>query len=140
MPLVLVGNKCDINSASNHLVCEKAHKFAQDVLKCPYFETSAKDNKNVQNCFKKAVELINQLIESSVRRESVNAANEVRRNSTMSFVRRISISASPKRTMFERRFSEPVVCNNDPSSKKRNNIKHLDDERHRKKSKNCIIS
>jgi hypothetical protein len=119
--------------------------LSQDLFKCSYFETSAKDDKNVQDCFSKIIELINENVEAIARQEFLSQINSNRRNSTMSFVRRISISTSPKRNMLARRYSEPAVGNNGNCLKIALETKaRIDEEEearmNRKKVKNCVIS
>jgi len=49
MPCVIVGNKVDL-AEKRQVSLEEAQKMAAD-LKCPYFETSAKTNVNVEKAF-----------------------------------------------------------------------------------------
>jgi hypothetical protein len=94
-------------------VCEKAERLSQDLFKCRYFETSAKDDKNVQDCFSKIIELINE----TEHRESLSQINSNRSKSTMSLFRRISIFTSPMRNVLVRPSVEPSVKNNEKMKK-----------------------
>ena len=138
--MILVGNKCDNNKVQNKIVAEKAKKISQEVFKCSLFETSAKDNINVNECFNKIFELIHEQLEEAARREAMLDISK-RRNSTISFVRRISVNVNnAKQESLSRRFSEPaVVVSNDQISKA-----DLEAKSRlyfgRKKQKNCVIS
>lgn len=49
IPLVVVGNKSDLEK-ERHVYREEGEELAS-ILKCPFFETSAKENINVENVF-----------------------------------------------------------------------------------------
>eukprot|EP01117_Protostelium_nocturnum_P017878 TRINITY_DN7359_c0_g1_i1.p1 TRINITY_DN7359_c0_g1~~TRINITY_DN7359_c0_g1_i1.p1 ORF type:complete len:189 (-),score=45.03 TRINITY_DN7359_c0_g1_i1:116-682(-) len=49
IPLVLVGSKCDLDSERT-VSTEEGEKLAKS-LGCPFFETSAKDKINIEECF-----------------------------------------------------------------------------------------
>lgn len=153
IPIVLVGNKSD-------LVSEKFNIIEKDIesFKCVYIESSAKDNLNVSQIFKTVFELILKEIEEI--REAMNVANNInRRNSSISFVRRISAhNLIGHRTDQSRRFSEPVCVDKPPKvdapKKKKNSLKEKDKDKDKdkdsnkesltptskRKQKNCIIS
>lgn len=125
--MILVGNKLDMTSSGlNPLdstavdpVARKAMLLAQTTLKCPYIETSAKDNVNVGKIFTLAAEQVYRDVEAALEAINNSAADSSgsggggRRNSTISFVvRRISstnLTVKPVERL-SRRFSEPVAC------------------------------
>lgn len=50
LPMVLVGNKCDLiqeRSIKHEMGAARATEYG-----CPFFETSARDNKNIQEGFR----------------------------------------------------------------------------------------
>ena len=55
-PFILVGNKCDIKE-SIHLSQEDITAYCKEHNNMPYFETSAKDNINLEETFDKAVDM-----------------------------------------------------------------------------------
>ncbi|KAH0571930.1 Ras-related protein Rap-1b [Spironucleus salmonicida] len=57
VPMVLVGNKCDIED--REVQREEAEKLAEE-WKCQYIETSAKDNINIAQVFEDVVKAIRQ--------------------------------------------------------------------------------
>lgn len=139
VPIVLVGNKSDLVNPSDITELEQEFLSVIESFKCVYIETSAKNNTNVSDIFKIIIELIVRDVE-----DGSSSAN--RRNSSISFVRRLSISANRKRqTEQSRRFSEPAVVKN-PSQQKNRNKQNSAKESgkttplFRKKQKNCSIS
>jgi hypothetical protein len=58
----------------------------------------------------------------------------------MSFVRRISVSASSNKTINARRFSEPVVTSNIETNKLTSRQLDMKIENNNKKQRNCLIS
>lgn len=125
-PMILVGNKLDISTTTPvapdtaivEAVARKAMNLAQTTFKCPYIETSAKENLNVTKIFTLVAEQIYREIEAAIEamnnaNDAANGAGSARRNSTISFVvRRISstnLSVKPIERL-SRRFSEPVAC------------------------------
>jgi len=54
---ILIGNKIDVSESKRKISTSKAKKLADDHHML-YFETSAKDGTNVDECFKKVAELI----------------------------------------------------------------------------------
>jgi len=56
IPLVLVGNKCDLEN-ERQVSKPEAEKKAKE-WKCPFFETSAKEKINIENCFYQVVKEI----------------------------------------------------------------------------------
>lgn len=58
-PFVLVGNKCDLE-AERSVTRDMLHDFAtKELWNVPYFETSAKMNKNIQEC---VAELVREIV------------------------------------------------------------------------------
>jgi GTPase KRas protein len=53
VPIVIVGNKKDYYNGRE--VSTEEGKMLADSLGCDFFETSAKTNSNVENCFKSVV-------------------------------------------------------------------------------------
>ncbi|CAF0841723.1 unnamed protein product [Brachionus calyciflorus] len=151
IPIVLVGNKLDLKNDTS-----KVASSLDDKMKSQYIETSAKDNINVTQIFKLVIDLIIKEIEET--REAINAANNVgRRNSSISFVRRISThNLMGLKTVDHsaRRFSEPACVDNkikdksnqkksDKCTSKESNNKGCNTPTTtttRRKQKNCIIS
>ena len=136
-------------------ISEKADSLASDAFKCKYVETSAKNNVNVTKMFNMIVELILKELEEireSASSQSLNVTN--RRNSSISFVRRISVGACGKLSETSRRYSEPAVGENpvlSQTSKKpkkstcqsgKESIKDSSTptSSSRRKQKHCIIS
>ena len=138
-------------------ISEKADLLATDTFKCKYVETSAKNNVNVTKMFNMIVELILKELEEireSASSQSLNVTN--RRNSSISFVRRISVGACGKLSEQSRRYSEPAVgehpVKNNQTSKKpkkgtasqsgKESIKDSSTptSSSRRKQKHCIIS
>lgn len=123
--MILVGNKTDLSSSpaeakASEKVLKQAQLLAQSTFKCPFVETSAKENLNVEKIFTLVVEQVYRELEAAL--EALNAAANAdgsgsggngRRNSTISFVvRRISstnLTVKPIERL-SRRFSEPVAC------------------------------
>lgn len=143
IPIVIVGNKSDLTSEKSKIPSRLDEK-----LRSQYIESSAKDNVNVTLMFKMVIDLIIKEIEDT--REAINAANNIsRRNSSISFVRRISTHnlMGFKSDHSTRRFSEPVCVDNikkEKSNKKsdkssKENTKGFTTPTKRK-PKNCIIS
>lgn len=99
-------------------VIRRAMILAQSTFKCPFVETSAKEDLNVGRIFTLVVEQVFRELEAAL--EALNAAANAdgsgantRRNSTISFVvRRISSSNLTVKPIerLSRRFSEPVAC------------------------------
>merc|ERR1719150_2255282 len=50
IPLILVGNKCDLTD-EREVTKEEATRLAENEWEVPFFETSAKTNINVEACF-----------------------------------------------------------------------------------------
>jgi GTPase SAR1 family protein len=143
--MILVGNKCDMATEKSSAISKKAQSLAQDTFKCLYVESSAKNNINVTKIFNSLVELISkEMQELKQLRDSLNAANsQSRRNSSISLVRRISVSTVAKKNEQSRRFSEPVV--NDKINKKNKNGSGKESTNvltpnSRRKQKICTIS
>ncbi|KAJ2746801.1 GTP-binding protein [Coemansia sp. BCRC 34301] len=55
--IVLVGTKCDLVD-ERQVTTKEAQKVA-DEFKCPYMETSAKDNKNIEELFVESIKVAN---------------------------------------------------------------------------------
>lgn len=102
----------------NETISVKAAKLANTVFKSKYLETSAKMNINVTKMFDIVVNLIlKELDEIRQQQESANLGQSVnRRNSSISFVRRISVGTVNKMSEQSRRYSEPVVNENQSSN------------------------
>jgi GTPase SAR1 family protein len=133
--MILVGNKCDNHTNPVKSFYEKANHVSQNVLKCLHFETSAKDDTNVKECFSKIFELISEQVDEAAKREASEIDNIKRRNSSMSFVR-----ASSNKTINARRFSEPVVTSNIETNKLSSRQLDTKIENNNKKQRNCLIS
>ncbi|RNA40963.1 ras-related Rap-1b-like [Brachionus plicatilis] len=142
IPIVIVGNKSDLKT-------EKTKNFLSldEKIKFQYVQSSAKENINVPQIFKLVVDLIIKEIEET--REALNAANISRRNSTISFVRRISTHnlMGLRADHSARRFSEPVCVENQTEEKisKKSDKSTKDSTKGlttptKRKQKNCIIS
>ncbi|KAG9391004.1 Small GTPase superfamily [Carpediemonas membranifera] len=58
VPMVIVGNKCDLPE-DQHQVSEAEGKALADKLGIPFFPTSAKENKNIDESYAKLVREIN---------------------------------------------------------------------------------
>ena len=146
MPLILVGNKLDLIS-ENCSVSHNAKEIANESFKCVYIESSAKENINISRIFETAVELIlKEIDELKQLKDSLNGSNNVsRRNSSMSFVRRISENASNKRDA-SRRYSEPAVVENNVKNMVKSKLNCSKESEKsstpnsKRKQKNCIIS
>jgi 50S ribosomal subunit-associated GTPase HflX len=151
-PMVLVGNKSDL--AYNRAVINKrANELASDLFKCGYIEASAKENLNVTKIFNSIVDIVYKDMEEM--KEALNIQNNVnRRNSSISFVRRISVS-TVNRVNLERRFSEPAAqaaCSSAKTSGGKKSQKasasgkdsgkesSTPTSTHKRKQKNCTIS
>jgi hypothetical protein len=135
IPIILLGNKCDLIDIDTDALSKQAQSIANDHFKCTYVETSAKNDINVSKAFQAVVELILKKIDEQ---NALNAANVSRRSSTVSFMRRISISL-PAKT--DRRYSDTVVteiknqnCSQNKSNTNANNHKKDSHKKH------CIIS
>jgi len=63
VPMVFCGNKCDLENERR--VVRKAGEDLSAVWQCPFYETSAKTNKNTELCFYECVRQIRMLKESS---------------------------------------------------------------------------
>lgn len=119
-----------------------------DKIRLQYIQSSAKENKNVSQIFKLVIELILKEIEET--REALNAAANIsRRNSTISFVRRISTHnlMGLRADHSSRRYSEPVCVENPKEEKmeKKSDKSSKDSSKGfttptKRKQKNCIIS
>lgn len=151
IPIVLVGNKKDLvdESFGNFNLSKKASKLAIEEFNCVYVETSAKNNLNINEIFNSVVDLIvKELWEYKDSKEQ--SASTSRRNSSLSFVRHMSVSNLEKRFSVSRRFSEPTSAALSCQSNKRNNSKLIEaviekrdlEKKCSKKQhqKNCIIS
>ena len=121
----------------------------EEKIKFQYIQSSAKENINVSEIFKLVIDLIIKEIEET--REALNAsANISRRNSTISFVRRISTQnlMGLKADHSARRFSEPVCVENskeEKNKKKSDKSSSKDSTKgittpNKRKQKNCVIS
>ena len=65
-PFILIGNKCDLENEIK-VNKEDITYYCENNNKMPYFETSAKDNINVEAAFNKACELmLKKLLEEEV--------------------------------------------------------------------------
>lgn len=140
VPIVLVGNKCDlIDSKNEAILLEKEFFDLIDSFKCVYIETSAKTNTNVDEIFKVLIELI-------IRENDDSLMNVNRRNSSISFVRRLSVSANRRKQAEQtRRFSEPAVVKKAlPTKPKSKQSSEKESGKStplfRRKQKNCTIS
>ncbi len=134
-----MGNKCDLIDIDTDPLSKHAQSLANDHFKCTYVETSAKNDINVSKAFQTVVELILKKIDEQ---NALNAAaaNISRRSSTVSFMRRISISL-PSKTDVSRRYSDTVV-NEIKNQNSQQNNKNTNDNNHKKDAhkKHCIIS
>lgn len=121
----------------------------EEKIKFQYLQSSAKENINVSQIFKLVISLIIKEIEET--RETLNAsANISRRNSTISFVRRISTQnlMGHRADHSARRFSEPVCVENSKEEKNRKKSDKSSSKEsskgistpNKRKQKNCIIS
>ena len=150
-PIVFVGNKKDLvdESFNNFNLSKKVTKLANEEFNCVYLETSAKNNLNINEIFNSVVDLIvKELWEYKDSKEQ--SASTSRRNSSLSFVRHMSVSNLEKRFSVSRRFSEPASAELSCKSNKRKNSKLIEaviekrdlDKKCSKKlhQKNCIIS
>jgi GTPase KRas len=80
-PIVLVGNKCDLGQGSDRQVSfEQGQILAKDVA-CPFFETSAKDVINVDECF---VQLAREVSRSSSSSSSVSSSSSGKKSCLIS--------------------------------------------------------
>merc|ERR1712137_718142 len=59
IPMVLVGNKCDLED--QRVVLKSEGEQLAEKYKCPFFETSAKDHVNVDECFRELVREVDDL-------------------------------------------------------------------------------
>lgn len=50
VPIVIVGNKCDVQPAQRRITAEQGKKLASQIQGA-FIETSARENKNVSNAF-----------------------------------------------------------------------------------------
>lgn len=133
--MILVGNKCD-NKNMKKSLHEKAHQLSQNVLKCPFIQTSAKDGANVKDCFHKIFELISEQVEEAAKRDELETNSIKRRNSSMSFARRISVNVNFNKPAYSRRHSEPVGGSNNELDSKLDSTLEINQRKHR----NCLIS
>jgi GTPase SAR1 family protein len=151
IPIVVVGNKKDLvdESFAYLNLSKKVSKLAIEEFNCIYVETSAKNNYNINETFNSVVDLIHKDI-CEYKDSKEQSANTSRRNSSLSFVRHMSISNLEKRLSVSRRFSEPASAELSCKSNKRNNSKLIEaviekrelEKKCSKKAhqKNCIIS
>ncbi len=134
----MLGNKCDLIDKEVDPLSKQAHSIANDHFKCTYVETSAKNDINVSKAFQTVVELILKKIDEQ---NALNAAANVsRRSSTVSFMRRISISL-PAKTDASRRYSDTIV-NEIKNQNSQQNKKNTNNNNHKKEThkKHCVIS
>jgi GTPase SAR1 family protein len=129
---VLVGNKTDLKTGSiTYAMSKEAADLAETIFKCPYFETSAKNNVDIIVLFSTIVEHINIQVKLDMHYKRCSVMNSQnpdannRRQSAMIFMRRLSLAPKLAQT---RRFSEPFICNEkteqvDTESKKRKSFK-----------------
>ncbi|GMH77086.1 hypothetical protein TL16_g07290 [Triparma laevis f. inornata] len=54
VPMILVGNKCDLDDAHREVQVNEGEELAEQ-LGCPFMETSAKEKINNEECFNQAV-------------------------------------------------------------------------------------
>ncbi|GMI03410.1 hypothetical protein TrVE_jg5901 [Triparma verrucosa] len=54
VPMILVGNKCDLDDADREVQVNEGEELAEQ-LGCPFMETSAKEKINNEECFNQAV-------------------------------------------------------------------------------------
>ncbi len=115
-----------------------AHDLAVDTFNCAYIESSAKYDVNVSKIFSKIIELIITMSDDT------HDQLESRRNSLLSFVRRLS-NIHLTHLEKSRSFSEPNVVSKIPEKLKNSNKNSK--SRHgkcspctRKKPKTCSIS
>ena len=154
IPIILVGNKLDLVPTEGCDLSKKASSIAANTFKCDYFETSAaKDNRSLFRVFTHIVEMILEKRNKELGeiREEWNAANNAMiRNSSTSFMRRLSVSIERDSTRASRRFSEPNPKLNTGKLSVRTETKSLNlsangtknSSTHLlgKKNKNCSIS
>jgi GTPase SAR1 family protein len=135
VPLVLVGNKSDLVNPHDIVHMEEEFNNVLSSFKCVYIETSAKKNTNVSDIFKVIVQLVVKDME-----EDFNES-EYRRNSSISFVRSLTIGKK-KQSEKSRRFSEPAVVTKSKHKSKASSAKESGKSTpsFRKKQKNCTIS
>lgn len=67
MPMVLIGNKCDL-VALREVTSVEARELAKKFNCCPYFETSAKTGQNVIECFESVVRCVQREDDESVQK------------------------------------------------------------------------
>ena len=72
VPIVVAGNKCDIPDARRQVLKQQAQQWCQQ-NKCPYFETSAKTNINVNESFHQLVREVRRMRNSGVSSLSTSA-------------------------------------------------------------------
>ena len=58
VPVVLVGNKCDLEDEKRQVAREQGEELARQ-LNCPFFETSAKENICIDDIFSEIVRKLN---------------------------------------------------------------------------------
>ena len=75
MPIVLVGNKYDLGEKRN--VSKEEGENAAKKYNIKYFETSAKDGTNVENCFR---EISKEIIEKKILRKKSENNNKILKN------------------------------------------------------------
>jgi small GTP-binding protein len=155
IPLFLVGNKCDIKINQDQLnkINDKAHSIASYQFQCEYLEVSAKENTNVDKIFSQIIDHISRHIEISRDLLSLHSnlsSMNSRRSSSMSYSRRMSVSAkeSFKINDASRRYSEPMkddeikpnnIKNNEKSNDNKPNSKEVIRKKKKKLNK-CTIS
>eukprot|EP01125_Pyxidicula_operculata_P023269 TRINITY_DN998_c0_g1_i9.p1 TRINITY_DN998_c0_g1~~TRINITY_DN998_c0_g1_i9.p1 ORF type:complete len:172 (-),score=38.66 TRINITY_DN998_c0_g1_i9:201-716(-) len=64
VPIVLIGNKCDLPPDMREVSTEEGKALAAE-LGCPFFETSAKDRTNVEAAFEEVVRVMRDMDKSS---------------------------------------------------------------------------
>jgi GTPase SAR1 family protein len=144
--IVLVGNKCDITAdEKTREVSKEASLLAENSFKCPYYESSAKANINIDILFQSLAENINdqakmemRLLRTASTASSYKDSSGQRRN-TLTLARRFSLLI-PKSNQI-RRFSAPIASN---SNEKLSQISIKPKTSIRSKRttlpKNCVLS
>ena len=72
IPLVLVGNKCDMDS-NRKVQTAEGEALAAKWNNSPFFETSSKDGLNVEKCFHEVVRLIRKMPATEQKRDEKRA-------------------------------------------------------------------
>eukprot|EP01059_Diplonema_ambulator_P017804 TRINITY_DN298_c1_g2_i1.p1 TRINITY_DN298_c1_g2~~TRINITY_DN298_c1_g2_i1.p1 ORF type:complete len:507 (+),score=88.57 TRINITY_DN298_c1_g2_i1:355-1875(+) len=100
VPMVLIGNKCDVADAERMVTREDGFKIAAGFGDVPFFETSAKEKTNIAEAFHQLVREI---------RANRSGTRAIRPGEAMGLIRPATPESWPQRTPTREALAPPVV-------------------------------